>query len=91
MIPNDIEKRKQYYELIERGVQLKREQETLKEDMAQLRAEVEEEIGKDFAKEYNTKVRIQFDMEKVHTEAKAKLEIIEELDILKRVFNGGNF
>lgn len=91
MIPNDPQKRKQYYELIERGVQLKREQETLKEDLAQLKEEVEEEIGKDFAKEFTAKVNTQFNMEKVHTEAQKKLEIIEELDILKKTFNGGSF
>lgn len=84
MIPDGVEKRKAYNDLIDRGVQLLREQEQIKEDLAQLKAEVEETIGKDFAKEYPVKVKTRHSCGKEEEKANKKLEIIAELDILEK-------
>lgn len=84
MLPDGIQKRKQYNELIERGVQLLREQDQNKADLKQLKDEVEEEIGKDFAKEFNKLVKTRFSCGKVQQDAKDKLEMIAELEVLAK-------
>lgn len=84
MLPDGIQKRQQYNELIDRGVQLLREQEQNKEDINQLKKEVEEQIGKDFAKNFNKLVKIRFSCGKVQQEAESKLEMIAELEILAK-------
>ena len=84
MLPDGLNSRKKLNELIEQGVQLLREQDQNKEDLAQLKAEVEEEIGKDFAKEYNKMVKARYSCGKVQQDAEAKLELLAELDVLAR-------
>lgn len=88
MIPSDPRKRKEYNDLINRGVQLLREQDQLKLDLAQLKDEVEEEIGKDFAKEFLAKVKTRFSCGKVQQTVDKKLEIIAELEVLENSSKG---
>ena len=87
MIPQDIEKRKELNKLIERGVELLREQEQLKEDLKQLKAEVEETIGKDFSKEYLRNCKVRYKTVRFQEDANKRLEIISELEILKKSTN----
>jgi len=83
MLPESIEKRTQLNNLIERGVQLLREQDQLKDDLDQVKQEVEEEIGKDFAKEFLAKVKARHQAGKTRADADKKLEILAELEILE--------
>ena len=87
MIPNSIEKRRALNKLIERGVQLHREMDQCKDDLKQLKMEVEEEIGKESAKEFTKKVSSAYKAEKIKEDVKKKLEILEELEILKNSHN----
>jgi hypothetical protein len=90
MIPNGIEKRKQYNDLINRGVQLLREKEELDFDMNQLKTEVEEEIGKDFAKTFLKKVKIRHKCGVEEEKVERIREILAELEILEKAGNSEN-
>lgn len=87
MLPDGLLKRKQYNELINRGVQILNEQEQLKADLTQLKAEVEEEIGKPYAKDYNKLVKARVNSGKVQKTAEDQLEMIAELEALANCAN----
>ena len=88
MLPSGNEKRKQYNDLINRAVQLHREIEVLKDDLNQLKQEVEEDIGKDFAKEFPKLAKVKFQNGKIAEDAKKKLEMLSELEILANLESG---
>lgn len=87
MLPDGNEKRKALDNLIERGVALLREQDQLKADLLQLKAEVEETIGKDFSKEYLRNCKVRYKTVRFQEDANKRLEIISELEILKKSTN----
>jgi hypothetical protein len=84
MIPQSLEHRKKLNDLINRGVQLEREIDQLKDDMKQLKEEVKEEVGKEYVKDYPKMVKIRYSTGKVHQDAESKLELIAELEILEK-------
>lgn len=82
MIPADIEKRAKYNRYVEQAVQLMREQDTLKEDLKNVKEIVSEELGKDQASSFSGHVKARYDEQKVSDQADKLQESIEEHRIL---------
>jgi hypothetical protein len=88
MLPQDPNKRKEFFNFINRAVALKegedRIKEQVKEDLAILKEEVEELFGKEFVSEFTSKVKIKHQLAKESKKANKVLEDIAELEILEQ-------
>lgn len=83
MIPNDIEKRTKLNKYIEQSVALMREQDTLKEDLSEIKEMVKAEVGKEFVKSFSNQVKARYDEAKLLEQVKDIEEAVEDHRILK--------
>ena len=94
MLPDTIEQRKDYSEMIDRAVNLMNEIDTLNADLSQLKAEVEEnfgkEIAKDYPKMYKAKHKCGLEQAKAEEKAREAEERAAELSILENLKHGGS-
>lgn len=83
MIPESIEQRKKLNEFIDRAVLLLCEKDTLDEDLVILKNDVEEELGKDVAKEFKARYTARHKLNKKQEELEKLETLLAEEDILK--------
>lgn len=83
MIPHDIEKRVKLNKYVEQSVALMREQDTIAEDLKNVKELVKEELGKDVAKTFTVIVKARYDEAKLADQVSKIEEAIEEHRILK--------
>ena len=88
MLPPDPNKRKEFFNFINRAVALKEQEdkvkEQTKEDLASLKEEVEEHFGKEFVSEFVSKVNTKHKFVKETKKANKILEDVAELEILEK-------
>lgn len=83
MIPQDLNKRKELNKYVDSAYNLHLELETLKEDLKEIKLQVSDTIGKDYAKSFDLLVKARLEESKLSEDAEKKLEAIEETKILK--------
>lgn len=86
MLPESIEKRAKLNKYIDQAVQLKREEDTLKEDFKEIKDMVSQEISKDAAKDFTKLVQVRYDKQKVEK----NLEEIQTSIANDEILRGGN-
>ena len=86
MLPESIEKRAKLNKYIDQAVQLKREEDTLKEDFKEIKDMVSQEISKDAAKDFTKLVQVRYDKQK----AEKNLEKIQTSIANDEILRGGN-
>lgn len=86
MLPADPNKRREFFNFINRGVNLKEREDKIKEevksDLASLKEEVEEHIGEEYVKEFLVKVNTKHKLNKEKEKVNKTMEQIAELEIL---------